>query len=88
MGSYKLLATAPPMSPIDVHVGYRIAHIRASAGMSEFDLAVHLKVPLEDLHGWEAGAERIPATHLVTITKVLACPLSAFFEGLVADDHH
>ncbi len=80
--------TMRPASPIDAHVGQRIIDIRASAGMSRSDLADRLKVPEDDLRAWEMGIERVPPPHLVTMTNVLACPLSTFFEGLVADDHH
>ena len=88
MGSYKPPATTQLVSPIDAHVGQRIAHIRALAGMSRSDLADRLKVSLENLRGWETGAVRVPPAHLMTMTEILACSLSAFFEGLVADDHH
>jgi DNA-binding transcriptional regulator YiaG len=88
MGSYKPPTTTRLASPIDVHVGQRITHIRSSAGMSRSYLADRLKVPEDDLRAWEMGVKRVPPPHLMTMTNILACPLSTFFERLVADDHH
>jgi DNA-binding XRE family transcriptional regulator len=87
MGSYKAPATIPRGSPIDAHVGQRIADIRAASGLSTSDLSQRLGVSEEDLHAWEMGTQRVPPLHLMTITKVLASPLSEFFKGLVSDDY-
>jgi len=72
--------------PIDVHVGQRIRLRRTMLGQSQEQLARALGVSFQQVQKYERGTNRISASRLFDVSRVLAVPVGFFFEDLGADD--
>ncbi len=72
--------------PIDIHVGSRIRHQRALAGLNQSQLAQRVGVTFQSIQKYERGSNRVSASRLQEIATVLGVPVSHFFEGLAATD--
>ena len=68
-------------NPIDRHVGSRVRMQRILLGMSQEKLGEALGVTFQQVQKYEKGANRIGASRLQQISKVLAMPPSFFFDG-------
>lgn len=75
--------------PVDVHVGQRLRQRRTLLGMSQEKLAKAFGVSFQQVQKYERGANRISASRLHLLTKILDVPITYFFEGLpsVVPDH-
>ena len=73
--------TKPP-NPIDVHVGGRLRLQRMIRGLSQEKLGEALGVTFQQIQKYEKGSNRIGASRLEQIARVLDVPPSFFFEGL------
>jgi transcriptional regulator with XRE-family HTH domain len=73
--------------PIDSHVGMRLRQRRTLIGMSQESLAGHLEMSFQQVQKYESGANRISASRLYTLTKILGVNVSYFFEGLPDNPH-
>lgn len=76
--------------PVDVHVGGRLRQRRTLLGMSQEKLAQAFGVSFQQVQKYERGANRISASRLHLLTKILDVPITYFFEGLpdnVQDDY-
>ena len=71
-------------NPIDVHVGQRIRQRRKTLGVSQERLADELGLTFQQVQKYERGANRVSASKLWEIGRVLDVSISAFFEGLAA----
>lgn len=69
-------------NPIDQHVGQRVRVRRVLCGMSQTALANELGLTFQQLQKYESGANRISASRLWAISKILDVPVSWFFEGI------
>ena len=67
-------------NPIDVHVGSRVRLRRTMIGMSQEKLGDALGITFQQIQKYEKGANRIGASRLQQISKVLGTPISFFFE--------
>jgi len=67
------------MTPIDRHIGRRIRGKRRALGLTQDDLAKSLGVSPDMIEDYERGTERVPADHLIELSKVLGVPVSYFF---------
>lgn len=67
--------------PVDVHVGARIRQRRFLVGMTQQVLAARLGVTFQQLQKYEVGANRVSASRLWDIARLLDVPVSFFFEG-------
>ena len=67
-------------NPIDVHVGSRVRLRRTMIGMSQKKLGDALGITFQQIQKYEKGANRIGASRLQQISKVLGTPISFFFE--------
>ena len=67
--------------PIDTHVGLRTRLRRKMLGMSLEELAAVLGVTYQQVQKYEKGVNRISASRLQHIARVLKVPESYFFEG-------
>lgn len=72
-------------SPIDAHVGARIRRRRALLGMSQEQLGDALGVTFQQIQKYERGANRVGASRLFDISRVLDVPISYFFEDISQD---
>jgi len=53
---------------------------RRASGLCEADCAEKIGVSLQQFERYEQGTERVPASRLMLLAKVLGVPVSAFFE--------
>ena len=72
-------------NPIDVHVGSRVRMRRMLVGMSQEKLGDSLGLTFQQVQKYEKGANRIGASRLFQISRVLGVPISFFYEGLTGD---
>lgn len=64
---------------MDAFVGQRITARRQALGLSQTALAQSLGVSFQQVQKYEAGTNRVPASRLHALARVLAMPLSDFF---------
>lgn len=69
-------------NPIDVHVGSRIRLRRTLLGMSQQKLGDAIGLTFQQVQKYERGANRIGASRLFQLTRVLDVPLSFFFDDM------
>lgn len=67
-------------NPIDVHVGSRVRLRRMMLGMSQEKLGDALGITFQQIQKYEKGTNRIGASRLQHIARVLTIPVSFFFE--------
>lgn len=73
-------------NPIDRHVGSRVRMQRMLAGISQEKLGEALGLTFQQVQKYEKGTNRISASRLQQIAKMLGVPVSFFFEGAPAGD--
>lgn len=73
-------------SAVDKHVGNRVRVRRIFVGMSQERLGDSLGVTFQQVQKYEKGTNRIGASRLQNIAKVLGVPVSYFFEGAPSED--
>ena len=69
-------------NPIDIHVGSRIRLRRQLMKMSQEKLGDELGVTFQQVQKYERGANRVDASRLYRLSRVLEVPVQFFFEGL------
>ena len=69
-------------NPIDIHVGSRIRLRRQLMKMSQEKLGDELGVTFQQVQEYERGANRVGASRLYRLSRVLEVPVQFFFEGL------
>ncbi len=67
-------------NPIDIHVGSRVRLRRTMIGMSQEKLGDALGITFQQVQKYEKGANRVGASRLQEISRVLNTPISFFFE--------
>ncbi|ODR99901.1 Cro/Cl family transcriptional regulator [Methyloceanibacter methanicus] len=67
-------------NPIDVHVGSRVRLRRMLLGMSQERLGNSMGLTFQQVQKYEKGANRIGASRLYHISKILDVPVGFFFE--------
>jgi transcriptional regulator with XRE-family HTH domain len=73
-------------NPIDVHVGSRVRLRRMLLGMSQEKLGEHLGLTFQQIQKYEKGINRIGASRLFDLSRVLAVPVQFFYEELPVAD--
>jgi transcriptional regulator with XRE-family HTH domain len=68
--------------PVDVHVGKRIRHRRWMNGTTQQQLAEAVGIKFQQIQKYETGMNRVSASRLWDISKVLNVDVAFFFEGL------
>jgi transcriptional regulator with XRE-family HTH domain len=68
-------------NPIDRHVGARLRMRRMMVGMSQGKLGEALDVTFQQIQKYEKGTNRIGASRLQQLARVLEVPPAFFFEG-------
>ncbi|HKT16884.1 MAG TPA: helix-turn-helix transcriptional regulator [Stellaceae bacterium] len=69
-------------NPIDVHVGSRVRLRRTLLGMSQEKLGDAIGLTFQQVQKYERGANRVGASRLYDLSRVLDVPVSFFFEEL------
>ncbi len=72
--------------PVDGHVGARIRQVRRARGVNQEQLAQSLGLTYQQVQKYERAANRVSASKLYQIARLLETPVSTFFEGLEAPD--
>lgn len=67
--------------PIDVHVGARVRFRRKCLGISQEALALAIGLTFQQVQKYERGSNRISASKLYRIAKILSAPMNYFFDG-------
>jgi transcriptional regulator with XRE-family HTH domain len=70
--------------PVDQHVGGQLRLRRAQAGLTQTELGAKLGLSFQAVQKYESGENRISASRLYQLGRILDVPLSYFFEGLEA----
>ena len=78
------LKTGSPR-PVDVHVGSRVRRCRTMMRMSQEKLGHAIGVAFQQVQKYERGANRIGASRLFELSRVLDVPVSFFFDDMPAD---
>ena len=69
-------------SPIDVHVGSRIRLRRTLLGLSQERLGESLGLTFQQVQKYERGVNRVGASRLFDLSRVLDVPISFFFDDM------
>ena len=69
-------------SPIDIHVGSRIRLRRTLLGMSQERLGESLGLTFQQVQKYERGVNRVGASRLFDLSRVLDVPISFFFDDM------
>lgn len=69
-------------NPVDVHVGNRIRLRRTILGYSQQFMARKLGLTFQQVQKYEKGCNRVGASRLFDISKVLRVPMDFFFEDM------
>lgn len=69
-------------SPIDVHVGTRVRLRRTLLGMSQEKLGEALGLTFQQVQKYERGVNRIGASRLFDLARVLDVPIGFFFDDM------
>ena len=72
---------------VDVYIGGRIRARRKALGVSQEQLARSLGIAFQQVQKYEHGANRVSASKLYDVAKILDVPISFFFDGLAVVDH-
>jgi transcriptional regulator with XRE-family HTH domain len=80
MDQCEAMAPRKQPNPIDVHVGSRLKLRRTMMGMTQEKLGDALGVTFQQVQKYEKGANRIGASRLQEISRILDVPVSFFFE--------
>src|SRR5919107_3688638 len=69
-------------NPIDVRVGARLRLRRMMLGLSQEKLAEMIGLTFQQVQKYERGANRIGASRLYELSRVLDVPVSFFFDDI------
>jgi transcriptional regulator with XRE-family HTH domain len=68
-------------NPVDRHVGARVRMRRLLVSMSQERLGEALGITFQQIQKYEKGTNRIGASRLQQISKILGVPVEFFFDG-------
>ncbi len=71
--------------PVDAHVGHRLRQRRTILGFSQTKLAEAIGVTFQQVQKYEQGSNRIGASRLHMVSKVLDAPISYFFDEMPSE---
>lgn len=74
-------------NPMDVHVGTRVRLRRMLLGMSQEKLGEHLGLTFQQVQKYEKGVNRIGASRLFDMGKVLGVPVQFFYDEAPSGVH-
>ncbi|MGO8953277.1 MAG: helix-turn-helix domain-containing protein [Rhodomicrobium sp.] len=72
-------------NPVDVHVGSRVRYRRMIVGMSQEKLGEKMNLTFQQIQKYEKGTNRIGASRLFHLSKILEVPVGYFFEDAFAN---
>jgi transcriptional regulator with XRE-family HTH domain len=69
-------------NPVDVHVGKRLRLRRTLMGLSQEKLGAAIGLTFQQVQKYERGSNRIGASRLFDLARVLDVPVGFFFEDM------
>jgi transcriptional regulator with XRE-family HTH domain len=75
-------------NPVDVHVGSRVRYRRMIIGMSQEKLGEKMNLTFQQIQKYEKGTNRVGASRLFQLSKILEVPVGYFFEDAFASAAH
>ena len=72
-------------NPVDIHVGDRVRQRRTLLGLSQEKLGDAVGLTFQQIQKYERGANRIGASRLFQLSRILDVPISSFFEDIPAN---
>jgi len=72
-------------NPVDVHVGSRVRLRRTMLGMSQEKLGEAIGLTFQQVQKYERGANRVGASRLFELSRVLDVPVSFFFDDMPSE---
>ena len=69
-------------NPVDVHVGSRVRLRRTLLGMSQEKLGQAVNLTFQQIQKYERGANRVGASRLYQLSRILDVPVSYFFDDM------
>lgn len=69
-------------NPVDVHVGARVRQRRTLLGLSQEKLGEALGLTFQQVQKYERGANRISASRLFDLSRILDTDMNYFFEDM------
>jgi len=69
-------------NPIDIHVGSRVRLRRTLLGLSQEKLGEAVGLTFQQIQKYERGANRIGASRLFELSRILDVPVSFFFDDM------
>ncbi len=67
-------------NPVDIHVGSRVRYRRMIIGMSQEKLGEKMNLTFQQIQKYEKRTNRIGASRLFQLSKILEVPVGYFFE--------
>jgi len=67
--------------PVDVHVGMKLKDRRILVGLNQKELGNMAGITFQQIQKYEKGINRVSASRLYEIAKILLVPIEYFFEG-------
>jgi transcriptional regulator with XRE-family HTH domain len=77
------VANSKRANAVDVEIGYRLRMRRMLIGMSQERLGDMLKVTFQQVQKYERGTNRVSASRLYDLAKILGVQIDYFFESLI-----
>ncbi len=74
-----------PPDPVDIHVGARLRLRRNLLGMSQEHLGKATGLTFQQIQKYERGVNRMGASRLYQISRLLEVPVSYFFDEMASD---
>ena len=72
----------PRANAIDAHVGHRVRTRRTLLGLNQTQLGEALGISFQQVQKYENGSNRIGASRLYHLSKILDVPVSYFYEDM------
>ena len=69
---------------IEQHFGRRLKHQRQALKLTQVQLAETLGITSQQIHKYEKGIDRLAASRLLQLSKILGVSVSFFYDGLEA----
>jgi transcriptional regulator with XRE-family HTH domain len=79
-------ATVKEPQPVDRHVGTRVRMRRMMVGMSQEKLGQACGITFQQVQKYEKGTNRMGASRLHQISRVLDVPVEFFYEGAPSEE--
>lgn len=69
----------------DLYIAKKLRERRIQLGLTQKKLATSLGIALQQIHKYEKGVDRVPASRLYEVSKLLSVPLMFFYEEIEED---